>query len=108
MFEYSGNMWALAIAGNKQGKFFFITLYSHLLPGYSTIIQYKTTHWLSTKGFLLSAGIGKWGFIEWTKSKQEYATSTLYAYKVGEKEYQGTKTVLSRYSIIQINLKKAI
>jgi hypothetical protein len=91
MFEYFGDMWALAIVGNKQGIFFFISLYSLLLLGYSAINQYKTAHWPSTEGILLNAGVKKWGFTEWKKSNQEYTASALYVYKVGEKEYQGTR-----------------
>ena len=89
--EYFFEMWALAMEGEKQGIFFFISLYVLVLAGYSTVYQFKVARWPATKGVLLDAEVQQWGATEWAKSNQEYAATALYKYKVAGKEYQGQR-----------------
>lgn len=109
--EYLVNMWTLVESGDKQGFFFFISLYCLLACSYSFFHQLNIVRWPSVKGKLYKANISKWGGSEMSPSNQQFKVSTLYTYQVNNQSYKGHRLspwiVLASYNARQI-LKKQL
>ena len=89
--DYLSAMWELAVNADKQGIFFFASLYAFFLLSYSFIYQLRIISWPRTKGVLIKAVVEKVGGTKLVVSHQDYAASALYEYYVGDKAYQGSR-----------------
>ncbi len=91
IIDFVQTMWALALAGEIQGIWFFTAIYCFVLCSYSTLRQISNLNWHSTWGSLTRLQVDKFGAGEWAKSDQNYASSALYEYKVDGKNYTGKR-----------------
>ena len=91
MINYLQDMWQLASEGERQGVFFFASVYTFLVLGYSFYRQRLTLQWPATRGVLHSARLARFGGPEWQLSDQDYRTDALYEYTVAGETYQGKR-----------------
>ncbi|WP_421868840.1 DUF3592 domain-containing protein [Motiliproteus sp.] len=88
---YLQEMWQLAIDGQTQGLWFWITLYAFITCTYSLIFLLRTRTWPSTADELVALGVEKIGGKEPVRSNQEYLLESLYSYRVADMEYAGRR-----------------
>ena len=88
---YFIDMFELAKAGNTQGIYFFIVVYTTLVLSISLFFQYRINRWPIVKGDLLNKDVDKFGATEWATTNQEYVAEALYLYTVEGKKYFGKR-----------------
>ena len=88
---YFIDMFELAKAGNTQGIYFFIVVYTTLVLSISLVCQYRINRWPIVKGDLLNKDVNKLGATEWATTNQEYVAKALYHYTVEGQEYFGKR-----------------
>ncbi len=84
-------MWNLALQGQKQGLWFWGSVYVFLGCAYSLAFQIATRFWPYTKGALAELEVEKIGGTDVVKTNQEYASKALYTYHVSGVAYEGTR-----------------
>lgn len=90
MLEYIINMWDLALQGDRQGIWFWASVYTFLICSYSGLFQSLIRTWPSTKGQLMHLGLDKFGSTM-NLSEQDYMPEALYTYQIAGKTYQGKR-----------------
>lgn len=88
--DYTIAMWELAVNGEKQGVLFFVAMYLFLVVGYSLIAQWRIRRWPQVEGVLIEAKL-KVMIPDVIRSEQNYRVSSLYSYRIDEKEYEGSR-----------------
>jgi hypothetical protein len=88
---YFIDMWQLALQGDKQGVWFFASLYCFILCSYSVFFQVRTRFWPFTQGELQNVSVNKFGATDWVVSNQEYVAEALYRYSVSDVIYAGSR-----------------
>lgn len=88
--NYFVDMWHLALQGNKQGLFFYGSIYLLLACGYSAVLQMKVRGWPSTRGNLIGANV-KGGAVDRGTSDQSFMNKVLYEYTVDGTKYKGNR-----------------
>lgn len=87
--SYVLEMWDLALEGNLQGLFFFISIYLLIVCGYSAIYEERVRRWPSVEGCLLELGIKNFGID--SPSEQKRRIHVTYKYEVNGKAFTGNR-----------------
>jgi hypothetical protein len=98
VIEYLQAMWALAVAGQKQGVFFYASLYLLLLLSWSAVFQLRVRGWPATDGTLISAEVERFGATTRAPSDQDYVGKASYRYSIDGVEYAGHR--ISPWAIV--------
>ena len=91
LIQYLQQVWAMAVAGQAQGIFFFVASYAFVALGYSVIKQVRLLSWSSVQGKLERAEITKVSLGERLKSNQDFVATAVYHYQVDGVDYEGSK-----------------
>ncbi|MEP1445910.1 MAG: hypothetical protein ABJK37_07355 [Paraglaciecola sp.] len=90
MFDYISNLWDLALQGDRQGIWFWASVYTFLVCGYSALFQSLIRTWPSTIGHLINLGVDRFGS-DISVSEQDYKAYALYSYQIAGKTFQGKR-----------------
>ena len=91
IFEYGREMWALALAGDVRGLFFWCSVYALVLLFYSAVYQIRISRWPNIHGEVLQSGVKRFGGTESNRAEQSYSTSARYRYTVDGDEHTGER-----------------
>lgn len=90
MFTYIQQMFEITLQGEKQGIWFFASLYCFVLCGYSFWFQLGTRGWPTTRGNLAQSLLDTFEYNS-VPSEQVYRAMATYTYSVDNVKYEGTK-----------------
>ncbi|SNY49449.1 Protein of unknown function [Arsukibacterium tuosuense] len=87
---YIQQMFEITARGEKQGIWFFASVYLFALCAFSFWVQFRTRSWPTTQGSLVQSQIDKFGY-DSIQSEQTFKLNTKYIYSVKNVDYEGSR-----------------